>query len=192
MLLNQVKSIGQTIQFTQYLIYCIFLIYRTPRVELHEMVTPSFLGDTLSKFMHDEDGEFGLRVTNRRGDKWIAYGDGFLHMPGNKRNLELVTEAIQKSVQQVTEAYQDPSKIIKPADVTDLLPFVDPQAKNNDPLFKLEKGQLLQRSDINNLQDKNTISDWWGSTSVALGLLKSKIFSKTNSALPTADKSPVA
>ena len=29
--------------------------------------------------MHDENGKFGLRVTNIRGDKWIAYGDGMLH-----------------------------------------------------------------------------------------------------------------
>ena len=41
-------------------------------------VTPSCIGDLLSKYMHDEDNKFGLRVTNVRGDKWIAYGDGML------------------------------------------------------------------------------------------------------------------
>ena len=41
-------------------------------------VTPGLIGDLLAKYMHDEDNRFGLRVTNARGDKWIAYGDGML------------------------------------------------------------------------------------------------------------------
>ena len=39
--------------------------------------------------MHDEDNKFGLRVTNKRGDKWIAYGDGML--------LEKCNEVLLKS-----------------------------------------------------------------------------------------------
>ncbi|KAL9978936.1 hypothetical protein ACROYT_G016520 [Oculina patagonica] len=51
---------------------------RTPRIELRKNATPAKVGDLLSKFMHDEDGKYGLRVTNARGDKWVAYGDGML------------------------------------------------------------------------------------------------------------------
>ena len=51
---------------------------RTPRVDLSMNVTPSFLGDLLCKYMHDEDNKHGLHVTNVRGDKWKSYGDGML------------------------------------------------------------------------------------------------------------------
>ena len=50
--------------------------YRTPRVELGKETAPTQVGHLLSKFIHDEDGETGLRVANVRGDKWISYGDG--------------------------------------------------------------------------------------------------------------------
>ena len=52
--------------------------FRTPRVELATQVTPNNVGHLLCKYMHDEDNKFGLRVTNNRGNKWIAYGDGML------------------------------------------------------------------------------------------------------------------
>ncbi len=60
--------------------------------------------------MHDEDCTYGLRVKNKRGDKWIAYGDKMLMKNGNKDNLEYVLEAVQKSVDQVHEAYQHPDR----------------------------------------------------------------------------------
>ena len=69
--------------------------------------------------MHDEDGKFGLRVTNIRGDKWIAYGDEMLHK--SEDNFKHVVEAIQKSVNQVYEAYQDPNKVIDIAEVTNII-----------------------------------------------------------------------
>ena len=42
-------------------------IFRKPRRELAKEVTPSKAGHLLSKYMHDEDNKFGLRVTNERG-----------------------------------------------------------------------------------------------------------------------------
>ena len=71
---------------------------------------PGAIGDFLSKLMHDEDCKFGLNVKNSRGDTWAAYGDGYLNRPNNQQNLQYVKEAIQKSVQQVTEAFQFPEK----------------------------------------------------------------------------------
>lgn len=115
--------------------------------------------------MHDEDGKFGLRVTNIRGDKWIAYGDGMLHK--SEDNFKHVVEAIQKSVNQVYEAYQDPNKVINIAEVTNIIPFVDNEEKNNYPLFQVKPdGKLYRRSNINDLQDANTISNWRGLSTV--------------------------
>ena len=75
--------------------------YRTPRVELEKKTTLTHVGHLLSKCMHDEDGEFGLRVTNARGDKWTSYGDGMLLHEKSKDNLKLVAEAVRLSVDQV-------------------------------------------------------------------------------------------
>jgi len=77
--------------------------------------------------MHDEDNKYGLRVTNKRGDKWIAYGDGMLLKEESTENLIIVVEAVQKSLDQVYEAYKNPTETFNPAQVTDLIPFVDQQ-----------------------------------------------------------------
>ena len=115
--------------------------------------------------MHDEDGKFGLRVTNDRGDKWIAYGDGMLHK--SEDNCKYAVEATQKSVNQVYEAYQRPNKVIDTAEVTNIIPRVDDEEKNNYPLFQVKPdGKLHRRSNINDLQDANTISNWWGLSTV--------------------------
>ena len=114
--------------------------------------------------MHDEDDKYGLRVTNARGNKWVAYGDGMLLDEKSKDNLELVTEAVQISVDQVYEVLQDSSKRPDSTAVTNLLPFLDPEAENNYPLFQMKDGQLHRRSDINNLQDAKTVTNWWGPT----------------------------
>ena len=31
--------------------------------------------DRMTNYMHDGDGSVGLRVSNRRGESWITYGD---------------------------------------------------------------------------------------------------------------------
>ena len=149
------------------------------------MVTPEMLGDGLSKIMHDEDCKYGLRVKNMRGDKWIAYGDGYLQRPGSKQNFEFVKEALQKSIQQLNDAFMYPTRIIKPVEVTNILPLVDPDSPNNAPLFQIKNGQLLQRASISNLQDRKTVTNWWGSSASAALSTLFKI-DKQNSALPQA------
>ena len=150
---------------------------RTPRVELQKFVkppltTPYFgtvtLGDGLSKFMHDEDCAYGLNVKNENGEKWTAYGDKMLRRNGNSENLNRALAAVQRSVDQVNEAFRFPNNIIDPRDVTKLLPSVDLDAKNNAPLFQMRDGKLLRRKDVSNLQDTNTTDNWWGTTSVML------------------------
>ena len=158
---------------------------RTPRVELHNMVGGGTdkvcVGDALSKFMHDEDCAFGLNVKNENGEKWTAYGDKMLRRNGNSENLNRALAAVQRSVDQVNEAYRFPNNVIDPGVVTKLLPMVDPDAKNNAPLFQMRDGKLLRRKDVNNLQDRNTVDNWWGTTSCALLLSAKK---QGTSALP--------
>ena len=120
--------------------------YRTPRVELAKDTALGKDGQLLCKYMHDEDNKYGLRVTNTRGNKWIAYGDGMLFDKKSKDNLKFVTEAVQKSVDQVQEAYKNPTKILETAVVTDLIPFADQAEKNNYPLFQVKDGQLHRNS----------------------------------------------
>ena len=72
-------------------------------------------------------------MTNRRGDhEWVAYGDGTLFDERSKDNLRLAIEAVQKSVDQVFEAYEYPSKVLDTAKVTDLVPIVDNNNDNNN------------------------------------------------------------
>ena len=118
--------------------------------------------------MHDEDNKYGLRVTNKRGDKWIAYGDGRLLHKKSRKNLKIVAQAVQKSVHQVYDAYTKQRKTSDYAVVTDLIPFVDQDERNNSPLFQVKDGELHRRSDISDLQDKETVINWWGPTTAVM------------------------
>ena len=131
--------------------------------------------------MHDEDNKFGLRVTNKRGDKWIAYGDGMLLKEKSKDNLKIAVEAVKNSVNQVHEAYRNPQKVLDLSVVMDLVPSVDQDEPNNTPLFQVKGGKLHRRSNVNDLQSKKTITNWWGPTSVALLLT----YDPKNSAIKT-------
>ena len=126
--------------------------------------TPSNVGHLLSKCMHDEDGKFGLRVTNVRGDKWTSYGDGILLHEKSTDNLKLVTEAVRLSIDQVYEAYRRPTKTLETTVVTDLIPFVDQEEENTQSLFQVKDGKLCRRSSVNNLQDHRTVTSWWAAT----------------------------
>ena len=114
--------------------------------------------------MHDEDGKFGLRVTNVRGDKWTSYGDGILLHEKSTDNLKLVTEAVRLSIDQVYEAYRRPTKTLETTVVTDLIPFVDQEEENTQSLFQVKDGKLCRRSSVNNLQDHRTVTSWWAAT----------------------------
>ena len=124
---------------------------RTPRVELGKGTRLGKDGHLLCKYMHDEDNTYGLRVTNKRGDKWIAYGDGTLLKEESIDNLKIAAEAVQRSVDQVYQAYRNPAKTLDPAVVTELIPFVDQEERNNSPLFQVKDNKLHRRSDISEI-----------------------------------------
>ena len=140
---------------------------RTPRVELGRATTLGKDGHLLCKYMHDEDNKYGLRVTNKRGDKWIAYGDGMLLKEESKDNLKYAVEAVRRSVEQLYSAESDPSVSLDPSEITDLIPFVNQEERNNSPMFQVKNGKVHRRLDLNDLQDIATTASWWGPTTVA-------------------------
>lgn len=135
---------------------------RTPRRELSRQVTPSLVGDYLCKYMHDEDNKYGLNVTNKRGEKWIAYGDGWLSDEQSRANYQMAVAAVQASVNHIFEAFEKPHETSSSDRVTDYIPFVDPNARNNSPMFQVKDGILVRRTDLENLRDFTTTSNWFG------------------------------
>ena len=135
---------------------------RTPRRVLAKHVTRSKVGDLLCKYMHDEDNKHGIRVTNRKGNKWTAYGDGMLLNDESEINFKIAVNAVQKSVDHIYEAFQYPNQSTGSSVVTDYIPFVDAAEINNYPMFQVKDGKLLRREDLENLRDPNTTSDWTG------------------------------
>ena len=112
--------------------------------------------------MHDEDNNYGIRVANKRGDKWTAYGDGMLLNEESEGNKRIAVDAVQASVNQVYDAFLYPEKVVDSSVVTDYMPFVDSKEKNNYPMFQVKDGKLLRRADLSNLSDPTTKSDWSG------------------------------
>ena len=73
---------------------------RTPGIKLGRATILGKDAHLLTKYMHDADNKYGLRVTNLRGDKWIVYGDGMrqcgmLLKEESRDNLKIVVEAMQ-------------------------------------------------------------------------------------------------
>ena len=107
--------------------------------------------------MHNEDNNYGIRVANKRGEKWIAYGDGKLLNEESEDNISIALCAVQASVDQVYDAFLYPEKDVDSSVVTDYLPFVDPNEKNNYPMFQVKDGKLLRRADLSNLSEKQLV-----------------------------------
>jgi hypothetical protein len=138
---------------------------RVPRKELAEQVTPGDLGSLISRFMHDEDNKYGLKVRNSLGEQWRAYGD--------KRYFDLLDEArfpitlaVQASADEVFSAYASGTALDERGftalqHLPDLNAVLTP-ASNFSPLFRLEGDKVLRRKDVNNLNDTATVDDWWG------------------------------
>ena len=75
-----------------------------------------------------------------------------------------MVEAVQISVEQISQAFKHPNIEVNPSKVTDLIPFVDEKEKNNTPLFQVKDEKIHRRSDINDLQDTKSTANWWGAT----------------------------
>ncbi|MBK5525728.1 phospholipase [Pseudomonas sp. TH08] len=139
---------------------------RVPRKELAAVVTPSDLGSLITRFMHDEDSKFGLKVRNGHGDQWRAYGDKRYFDATDADNRTQVNQAVQTSADEVFAAYLSgnlpaPSAFTALQRLPDLTAVLNP-ANNFSPLFRTEGSKVLRRKDVNNLNDSATVDDWWG------------------------------
>jgi hypothetical protein len=135
---------------------------------------PDMLGGMLAKKMHDEDGASGLKVRNARGDQWTAYGDGYLFDGPSTQNLAFVRQAVQISIDEVWQAYTNPQPYLQDPDspgypcpmgalriVPDLKDVNQPTSTNNPaPLFILDGSTIKRRTDCNDPNNHQYISDW--------------------------------
>ncbi|MBL0797158.1 MULTISPECIES: phospholipase [unclassified Pseudomonas] len=143
---------------------------RVPRRELAAVVTPGDLGSLISRFMHDEDNQFGLKVRNSLSEHWRTFGDKryFDLIPDEEQfaNQSHVKQATQASADEVFDAYLS-GKRPDESDFAALkhLPDLDDVHKvenNFSPLFRVQGNKVLRRKDVNNLNDTATVDDWWG------------------------------
>jgi hypothetical protein len=148
---------------------------RTPRKELYETVTPSAAGSYASRFMHDEDSCWGLKVTNAAGQSWTAYGDKRFFDSVNADNASMVEQAVQVSANEVWNAFVsgNPPALMGALSLIPNLSLVSDwkQRTNFSPLFISNKNTTERRTDISNKQDYSWTDDWWGWSTV--GMLKS-------------------
>lgn len=150
---------------------------RTPRKEIYQLGTPSEITGLLAKYMHDEDSLHGLFVTNSRGDSWIAYGDKRFFDANDAANTDLVTLAVQASVDEVFRAFIDramPATGYRQpmAFVPDLLKAQNYQdfSGNFSPLFIPKEGTVYERKSLSDLE-RHEWTYWWVPTS-SLGQLE--------------------
>jgi len=127
---------------------------RTPRVAMRRLLGSQVLSDLLASYMHDEDSRLGLNVTNRRGDRWVAFGDSCLLDPGSARNKQLVSEAMQMGLDGVEGG--------APWAAIDLIPRVDPDPRRPSitPMFSANGTHILRRSDLNAPWDRGVTTYW--------------------------------
>lgn len=141
---------------------------RTPRLELYNLVFPATIGSLLSGYMHGEENHQGLIISNRRGDTWQAYGDGFYLDPRNERNREILQEALQASADDVYTVFIT-GRLPTDDVVFKLIPnfdtiLIDEKHLNTPALFvwDKQKNKLLRRVHMNDLQDTQLTEYWLG------------------------------
>lgn len=142
----------------------------------------------LTNAMHDEDNKYGLHVTNKRGDKWIAYGDKRYSDNVNATNRMMIQEALQRSSDEIKDAFLE-GKIVSynveevVIDVKQLINIDDyvNDAARTIPMFAYnqQEDNVYRRSDINNLHPESKqlpfnwsymmdhgLAGWWGLTTL--------------------------
>lgn len=145
---------------------------RTPRHALYDLAwtsaTQAFAG-LLAQRMHDEDNKFGVWVENSLGDKWVAHGDKRYRDRPNSANRRMVKRTIQKSMDEVWEAFETQRVRVNDSAVPNYLPKLiweiqrEPTAtihrndrRNWAPLFwrNPEDGNVWRREDLWNPADR--------------------------------------
>jgi len=142
---------------------------RVPRKEMYDTLAP-VTGNLCAKLMHDEDSCYGLNVTNRKGESWVAYGDKRLQDKVNKDNLARAEAAVQLSVDEIWAAFQQRGGNASGA--LDLIPNFslltsNPQnTNNNSPFFTAVNGKVALRTPPGNLHSYQWKTDNWDTVSI--------------------------
>jgi hypothetical protein len=141
---------------------------RTPHLSLYNNVTPATVGSLLASYMHYEDNQYGLTISNQYGETWKAYGDAYYFDPRNKKNRDTLLKAMQASADEIFTAY---NYGLTPTDdkVAALVPDLkkannDPSHLNTAPLFYWDekKQVLMRRVDISDPYDYEWTANWTG------------------------------
>jgi hypothetical protein len=100
---------------------------RTPRRPIYDIAwteaTQAAAG-LLAQRMHDEENKFGVWVENQWGDRWVAYGDKRYRDQVNTANRRMVKRAVQKSMDEVWQAFETQQVLKSDSDVLKYLPKV--------------------------------------------------------------------
>jgi Domain of unknown function (DUF4157) len=79
--------------------------YLTDRFASGHLLTPrtdfSTTGSLNALLHHDIDNQYGVNVTNTRGDSWVAYGDEMWNSAQNSDNRRFATEAVEASARDI-------------------------------------------------------------------------------------------
>ncbi len=98
------------------------------------------LAGLLTGAQHEQDGNDGLYVVNSRGDCWRAYGDGWLFHPKNQENRKKSIEAVQQSVDEIYQAFENPGVEVA-SQMLQLIPTV--ASFNPPPLYEVIENRML-------------------------------------------------
>jgi hypothetical protein len=121
------------------------------------------------KGMHDEDCKYGLRVSNRIGDTWRAYGDKRYFATVDLQNKALVDTAVQASASEIFNAFINGTQPANPGQYI-ALQFVPNLAQVQDyqnnplgnfvPLFVVDGETVKCRNDLDDLNTAGWTSVW--------------------------------
>jgi hypothetical protein len=143
---------------------------RSPHYLLATLVFPATVGSVLANYMHNEDNTAGLAVTNRNGDRWVAYGDTRYLDLRNDTNREVLQRALQASADEVYQVYST-GALPTSNPVYGLIPNLDvlnndSQHLNTSPMFVWDNSnqKLLRRTHVNDAHDYTWTSVWVGWT----------------------------
>lgn len=149
---------------------------RTPRRALYECSALRREGSGYAaRYMHDEDSMWGLYVTNRRGDSWIAYGDKKFGDSYDSDNARMVMDAVQASIDEVYAAFDTGACPEHPDDYAALriTPRIDALMDRRHPgnfaaYFVIgDDGAVLARTNPRDLEDFRWDAQWTVLTALA-------------------------
>lgn len=145
---------------------------RTPFRALVTTQQSAELGGISGHYMHNEDAQYGVIVTNNSGNYWVAYGDDYYFEPQNAAHRAVIATILQQSADEIYDAFikgYDPDayseqleKLLPkpiPAGVTVSIPEIG-SVTQSSPLFMMSGDLVLARQDVNNRYDNHWTPSW--------------------------------